>query len=1808
MKLFKKSFSLVLAIILGFSTFNFSGFTVNSDKKVLADTLNTKISILEIQPGTRYNLEKSFNTYIGSTYCTFNVTQMPMSQFISTVDQINGKYDIVYVGNNTTGGSKYCAVGPNATKGKTVTDPITGKNIYPKSEINMNNNGYQETYSENDITYKRAGVPVPDTNSTKPAINQPTAEASGLVNFINSGQLTLFDKSIFRYSTLNNTILYKQFNKYTNGYSNFIQTSSSSVMNDIVNNYINCNRKPTLNISAQPLQYKSNTDGTPNQNYIVQQGDSNYKKLKFNFDMGSNISGAHPVKADLYLDMNSDGLFQPAEALAHTQQTNVGNGFSIEYDNLPDTFFGLLNWKLEVTDTVTKAKNYYLGSVDYAGKPNPIKVLQLVPGYNSNFYMDDAGQFPTKYLKMNGVYDLSITRISAKAFSDSFKDGTHMAPTFKWDGIKVPTTLNGNYDMVILGFADSYGGSSTESDIQDQNALNEIKNFIATGQSVMFTHDTISDAINVFPNLVHSGNGWGYYLKNNFRDIIGQSRYADANNPSGNNIDGTRIPHSQYPNGVKEFGYSYASINGFNTTNTTMKINSGLINSYPYTLADNINVANTHDQWYQLNLEDEDVVPWYTLYGTNLNPLDARNYYYTYSKGNITFSGTGHSSPAANQNNNGNKDELELFVNTMYKASRSADHAPIVTLNADSYITKNQDLNFNFSAIDQDGDAMPRWKFLINSIDVTDKVLAENGHVFSGPINSSEQVNLKISKDVIKSLNLSGKFTLETQVFDSKGAEGKATKDISYVDTPTISLTSSSESGYLVGDTANVTLTATANSTSNSLSGNAAVTFPNSALQTTYDSSAMTLKSGSGWAGIQTVNYDSTGTPVNNIVQTNTLSFQLLKPNDTGNPYTVANSLNYMFSATGNNSYKAQWPFTLSVRQGQISVSLLDKSGQQIKAATNVTLTKPDGTTETKSTDADGNISFINEPSGKYTISAVTPSGYSLVSGSQQIDLSYDNYRPQVNLTYTKLEAPTITVSDTNWTRSDVVVTLTPPASFDSKVQRMQYNVGGGKWIDYDTQNLNNNKVTTEGIQNVVARTIDKENNVSPDSSPVTVKIDKTGPDVNITDTTDTTLYQKDSSGNTINEVKGAVTLHFNATDALVRTVNNTISVTKASDPHWSDTITLSGPDSNYKYTSEKDYSVNSNDIYTFTAQDTLGNSSSTQYTVNNIVSLTLNGAADTVNNQIDLNWNVPGPTQAYSYDLYRETGSSGGYSKIQTTDSTSYIDTNGKDVTAPAAPVLSDGNVTFDNTAVHINFQSVNDIGTSYKYQVDATGKNDNCVVESNEVPINNMSGIKGYYISIDKDSGANAAKNVLYSSPSANLDSSECGQDFYVHVQAVDNQGNISKVNTYHCVPPTQPNISITGIGQTIVQTISNIISANGAVDASIGGSTSTSSPITYKYYLDNDSNNWQSVNEGQLIPVNTDGLHTIYAKAIDPFGNFSLSSKQFLIDTTGPTKPNITTSIPNENLKDGVLWTKHIDDTFTIDGSNDDGSGVKGYQFEICKQNDNLDNTKWLPDPANIVSSEKLSDAYSKIQNGKYNIYGRSQDNLGNLSDNDVLKVGIDTILPPIPEFKVELTSSDNINYVTKVSINYPDDNEIDNDPNNSSGIRLKQYRINDSKDWLNYTGEIIVNQNDTIWARSVDYAGNEADNNYKVQYSYSFDGLQYDVIPKGQEVHYKINIYIGEDQTSHTKTPAPSTLKSKAVISDENDFIWDKTSDPLGNCNTSSTIGDVVNGDDFHIKANCNPKDITLTLSANIQGVSPENTKKPMTLHVMNTIVH
>lgn len=293
--------------------------------------------------------------------------------------------------------------------------------------------------------------------------------------------------------------------------------------------------------------------------------------------------------------------------------------------------------------------------------------------------------------------------------------------------ISAEANLSG-YNMIIVGFGDAYG----EKDLSDIKAVEYLEYFIAQGKSVLFTHDVTSmynmQIGNVFGStanaMLRDVMGMNRYkavsntLSNQQRDSLIAYQNLTENNYY-DTIDSTakqgfsyyalkRLGWGSNANNNNQVPYHYMirraaennslickfSSNGFNNNNDVTtevsRLNEGQITVYPYKIDDNFTIAKTHAQWYQLNVEDPEVTVWYCLDnddkahgwdatdnngdGTALtyavSPNDASNNYYIYSKGNVFYSGVGHSEITGDM-------EAKLFINTMIAAYRASYEAPV---------------------------------------------------------------------------------------------------------------------------------------------------------------------------------------------------------------------------------------------------------------------------------------------------------------------------------------------------------------------------------------------------------------------------------------------------------------------------------------------------------------------------------------------------------------------------------------------------------------------------------------------------------------------------------------------------------------------------------------------------------------------------------------------------------------------------------------------------------------------------------------------------------------------------------------------------------------------------------------------------------------------------------------------------------------------------------------------------------------------------------------------------------------------------
>lgn len=284
-------------------------------------------------------------------------------------------------------------------------------------------------------------------------------------------------------------------------------------------------------------------------------------------------------------------------------------------------------------------------------------------------------------------FNIQIDRMSCKVFNE-------------WSKVE-GNNLVDYYDMVILGFSDGY--SDLEGDSSKRSAVKNLNDFINTGKSVMFAHDTTSHA-NVPDSKItidgqhHWKNDWrwGYNINQMFRATLGMDRYnVKRKNATGFSSDPNYLQDSAWTtnnsrkstvDGIQ--GYNDFEIIGCNKkstqyTTSVESVNHGAITVYPYVIGDELTVSKTHSQYYQLDMENPNIVVWYTLAKDGVfanDPGDTQNGYYIYNIGNVTYTGAGHrvDDPSSNLK------ELKLFVNTVVSAYRAAG-SPV-----DTYITNDE--------------------------------------------------------------------------------------------------------------------------------------------------------------------------------------------------------------------------------------------------------------------------------------------------------------------------------------------------------------------------------------------------------------------------------------------------------------------------------------------------------------------------------------------------------------------------------------------------------------------------------------------------------------------------------------------------------------------------------------------------------------------------------------------------------------------------------------------------------------------------------------------------------------------------------------------------------------------------------------------------------------------------------------------------------------------------------------------------------------------------------------------------------------
>lgn len=984
----RKVYCLVLAVIL------FTTALLPLPGNVAQASNPPPVKILEIQPSTSFDITSTIKASLKSELSReIEVTTMPMPLFISKAEEVNGCYDIVYIGNNTATTDKYNSNYKGNVYGR--FGPQVANNWFYAKTVE----GNKEFYAGNDIS---------------------DIAASKLKSFIEAGQLIIFDSGIFS-SGMKDTKLYKNFINYKNNSSAYtnVKCDNTQSLLEKLKEYKNTGMKkrPTLVLTQKPVEYNGNNIA------------ENAGLISFAMNLRNNNSAAK-MSINLYIDQNGDGVYKSDEITSTYKDIGSMDNYSVNC-HLPSKFTGLVPWKIEVVDD-SGAKAYETGFTAVKGDEQKIRVLQLLPNNNDNsatLKLSTLSNFNSQnLLYKQGEYNIIVTEMKIGDFNTNYGNQVNGNPT----------TLNGNYDMVIFGFEDSYIGDLSGKALDDMIA------FADSDQAIMFTHDTIG--------FTSSETN----LTKHFRDRLGMNAFAtDASKPSGVTASTglTRLANF-YQNGAPRFP----------DTIKTSKINESNLTKYPYILGD-ITVSPTHLQYLRLDPEDPDIVTAFTYrneyiykHGTRTATLvtpvsnedmyheyDGLNDYYTYFKGNLTFSGTGHSSIKS-------LEEVKMFVNTMLKASVGANHAPsveILGLNDGQDIANTlEKLNFSLLAKDPDmDDKKLNCKVYIDNdgdgkYETSESVLTLEG------ANALENELVKAVEMAKNVNNKVTQFKIKAVVTDQHGAQGSKEITINNKDVPVLNLGHNTVN-RLVGDRADLNLTVTAQATKFS------TTYSNLVLQMKLNTSAFKDIAAVGGGSVDgTGNYSRTlnsviFNPAANIASQNgQLQFVCKKEG--------------VFSATSKLTYKdainttrtVEDPITINVKTGTVNVELKDNFGAAIGGHA-VKLQKYSGDSDvfdtgfaalTAVTDETGIARFTSVPTGYYGATIELPKGYMPVDNSNignsvtkkgGSQLNYDNN--SIVIAFPALyRVPVITIHGKEmfiWTKQQLTAETEPDLYSDWQVK-----------------------------------------------------------------------------------------------------------------------------------------------------------------------------------------------------------------------------------------------------------------------------------------------------------------------------------------------------------------------------------------------------------------------------------------------------------------------------------------------------------------------------------------------------------------------------------------------------------------------------------------------------------------------------------------------------------------------------------------------------------------------------------------------------
>lgn len=620
--------------------------------------------VLNIQPTAYFTASEADIRAILSKH-DVQIVNMTSMQFNGCIEDINNRYDMIYMGSGMLNDVSY-------------------------NRYNMNNNKTDFNYATLDsYFYSKVGDTMKLATTGEPTVhyrsNDITAKKkSELESYRNAGYPIVLDYYLYKLTDTtarvkSDTLIYSFVNQ-SKSHSNLLNMANfnsavAATKKAFTKELKNCLKivRPIID-TVEPVM----PDGV-----VVFDPATDILTIKFKLLPKSSIPSAYYYNAYLYVDKNRDGIFDetneritvsPSEASSYEnirERVNINYIYNYTMSGLN----GVYQWKIKIV----RADNFNIrGTVTGYFKnitPKDLYILQITDNaasYNLEDMVIDTQKLINTYAGQGKIsdYNLIFETLTVSDYQEKFDD-----PDEAFDILQPAATSKlSKYHVLILDNPNipidpdngtvaniKYEIGRNLGVIFTKNALgyDNQKDYFNTGSISFMDHTTARDKYTYTYN---------YINRNSYNIISGSQLYS-------------------YRNMVGDYGTDLLNDAAYQSTYLT-KTNDGTITKYPYQIGKAIKItANSYSNDAVIDydlMSNQRLIGWYCLsdsrspvvrdeleiggdassinFGTySTSPNDVKNNYYLFSNGSCYYSGI----QLATADQAGNTEEMKLFVNTI---------------------------------------------------------------------------------------------------------------------------------------------------------------------------------------------------------------------------------------------------------------------------------------------------------------------------------------------------------------------------------------------------------------------------------------------------------------------------------------------------------------------------------------------------------------------------------------------------------------------------------------------------------------------------------------------------------------------------------------------------------------------------------------------------------------------------------------------------------------------------------------------------------------------------------------------------------------------------------------------------------------------------------------------------------------------------------------------------------------------------------------------------------------------------------------